>query len=593
MGKPRDPEAMPETPDAGSGGEDDRLTKEVLLRRLHELDGEFTKRLFDLQQHQAELAAQHAELVESQRQLENSRDRYADLYDFAPVGFVTLDPNGIIREINLTGARLIGTERARLIGLPLVSFTAKDHRRAFLDHLVLCRKGPAESLIRVDLVLRTHGGREIPIELQSHRVGGPDGRSVNTALIDLTERRRAEEDRLRAEKEREQVVQSEKGIREASEAKDRFLAMLSHELRAPLASITFALGAIREHGGIPPGIASAIDMIGRNIVLEARLIDELLDVTRIQRGKLHIELQVVDAHAILDEVVHMCAGEAHAREIELRLDLAAPVHHLKADPGRLRQVVWNLIDNAFKHTPPGGRVTLGSFGERPGMVCLFVRDSGEGVPCNMAERLFEPFEQGGAPRGGSGGLGLGLAICRGIIEAHGGRISAANSHNGKGATFVVTLPTVAAPVEPAPPPAASRSMPSRLRILFVEDNADNAAAVSEYLRLRGYEVRVARSVKVALRMATDEFDVLVSDIGLPDGSGEELLRRLREVRRVPAIALSGYGAKDDVQRSRDAGFQQHLTKPIDPEALVEAIERVAPGPRSRVARSRDRVSHRP
>src|SRR5262249_37404213 len=159
------------------------------------------------------------------------------------------------------------------------------------------------------------------------------------------------------ETERERVSQSEKVMRDAGETKDRFLAMLSHELRAPLASISFALAAIREHGALPPAVASSLQMIGRNVGLEARLIDELLDVTRIQRGKLNVELELVDVHAILDDVVRMSAGEAHTRGIEVELALKARAHHVRADPGRLRQVFWNLMDNAFKHTPAGGRVT--------------------------------------------------------------------------------------------------------------------------------------------------------------------------------------------------------------------------------------------
>jgi PAS domain S-box-containing protein len=575
-GKLGDLEATGEALVATPAGERENMTREDLIRKLHDLEVEFTKRLFDLQQHQAELAAQQAELVESQRQLEESRDRYADLYGFAPVGFVNLDRNGVIREINLTAARLLDTERAKLIGTPLVTFVAKDHRRTFLDHLVRCRKDHAETVLRVDIALHTHAGRHVPVELQSHRVGGLDGRSINSALIDLTDRQRAEQERSRAKSERERIAHAEQVMREAGEAKDRFLAMLSHELRAPLASISFALGAIREHGGLPPAVGSSLQMIARSIGIEARLIDELLDVTRIQRGKLHVELEVVDAHAVLDDVVRMSSGEARTRGIELELDLAAPAHHVRADPVRLRQVFWNLVDNAFKHTPRGGRVSLGSVEGRAGEVCLFVRDTGEGVPENMTERLFEPFEQGGAPRGGSGGLGLGLAICRGIIEAHHGRIAASRPENGPGSVFTVVLPTVAAPAVTSSQPAASQRGPSAARrILLVEDNPDNAAAVSEYLGVRGYDVRLADSMQAALRVATEGFDVLVSDIGLPDGSGVDLLRKLREERSVAAVALSGYGTKSDVARSRDAGFQRHLTKPVDPEELIDAIERVA------------------
>jgi PAS domain S-box-containing protein len=267
------------------------MTKHELIARLRDLELAFTKRVFDLEQHQAELKAQQADLVDSQRQLEESRDRYADLYDFAPVGFVSFDPNGVVREINLTAAHLLGTERARLVGIPFVTFVTGRDRRVFLDHLWHCRRDGLGTVVRMDVLLRTPGGGEIPVELQSHRAGSRE--IINTALIDLTERQRLEHERLRGEQERERILQSEKAAREASDAKDRFLAMLSHELRAPLASIGFALGAIREHAGVPAEIVNAVEMIGRNVALEARLIDELLDVTRIQRGKLSVQLEVV------------------------------------------------------------------------------------------------------------------------------------------------------------------------------------------------------------------------------------------------------------------------------------------------------------
>jgi len=253
---------------------------------------------------------------------------------------------------------------------------------------------------------------------------------------------------------------------------------------------------------------------------------------------------------------------------------------------RLRQVLWNLVDNALKHTPEGGRVTLGSTGEPAGRVGLFVRDTGEGIAPGMADLIFQPFEQGRPRREGDGGLGLGLAICRGIVEAHGGEISAATPRDGKGALFTVTLPTVAPPaVEPAERPAATPRKRTARRVLLVEDNPDNAAAMSEYLRLRGYDVHVADSVASALRAAVAGFDVLVSDIGLPDGTGQDLVRQLTGNGPVPAVALSGYGARSDIEKSRAAGFGCHLTKPVDPDELVAAIEQIAGGDRSRLAGS--------
>jgi CheY-like chemotaxis protein len=312
----------------------------------------------------------------------------------------------------------------------------------------------------------------------------------------------------------------------------------------------------------------------RNLALEARLIDDLLDITRIQRDKLRLEPEVIDGHALLHGLVEDWLPAARDAQVDIETDLGAGAHHVKADRFRLQQVFWNLLSNALRHTSAGGTITVASRDDKPGTLRLSVYDTGDGISSDLLKRIFDPFEQGQGSEGRNPGLGLGLAICKGIVEAHGATITATSAGPGRGAQFTVLLPTVA-------PPAASsasgqhRSVTRRQqRVLLVEDSPDNAAAIAEFLRARGYEVAVATSVATAVERVRDGFDVIVSDVGLPDGTGHDVMRRIRDTSRIPGIALSGYGSEDDVRRSLDAGFARHLVKPIEPDSLLNAIESV-------------------
>jgi CheY-like chemotaxis protein len=242
------------------------------------------------------------------------------------------------------------------------------------------------------------------------------------------------------------------------------------------------------------------------------------------------------------------------------LELDAAASHVRGDATRLRQVVWNLLSNAIDHTPSGGEIRLRSRNLADGSLVIEVSDSGEGIDPADLGRIFSPFEQSAGGMRGGGGLGLGLSICRGIVDAHGGRISAYSDGLGKGTTLVVELPTVAAAKtrRATRPRGPSRNGQGR-KILVVEDNMDNATALAELLQVHGYAVSVAGSVQDALNRAHEGFDVVVSDIGLPDGTGRDLIRALGRERPVKGIALSGYGADADVQRNAEAGFTRHLT----------------------------------
>ena len=531
--------------------------------------GGVRKVLAELQVHQEELRAQNEAMRGAQASLEQSRQRYADLYDFAPIGYITLDAQGLIEEINLTATASVGLERSMVLGTPLLVYVVESDRQALLDHLRKCRT-ESSALVESELRLRHATGRLIPVRLSSRHEDTRDHGRFRTVIVDLTERQEAERERV-------EVARRQAADQAASQAKDRFLATLSHELRTPLTPVLAEVSAMEDRRDLPPDLRHAIHLIRRNIELETQLVDDLLDLTRIGSGKLRFTLGVVDAHSVVQEVRGMIEREHSQKEQELRLELAAPIHHVSADGARLRQVIWNLLSNAIRFTPTRGRIVVSTRNDGPQELSISVTDSGIGIESDQLERIFEPFEQAGRT---GGRLGLGLTISRGIIEAMGGHIWASSPGLGKGATFEVRLARAQFSADRPPAESAPASNARRLRILLVEDHEDTARVLARLLRIRGHDVRVATSIQTAASVLHDELtppDLLLSDIGLPDGSGLELPARLPAVADVKLkIILSGYGSEEDVARSRQAGFDEHLTKPIDFRRLLEVIGRLAP-----------------
>jgi PAS domain S-box-containing protein len=403
----------------------------------------------------------------------------------------------------------------------------------------------------------------------------------------------------------------------ANIAKDRFLSTLSHELRTPLTPVLAVVSGLELRRELPADVHGGLAMIRRNVELEARLIDDLLDLTRVSRGKLVLELEVADLRQVLKAVFDGCrAQHEDAARRRLVLDLGADEHHVWADTPRLNQVFWNLLQNAIKFTSEDGTVTLASSNEGR-WLRVDVADTGVGIDPELLPRIFEPFEQG--QRGIThrfGGLGLGLAISRAIVELHGGSLAAASPGPGHGATFSVRLPlglplgTIGASSRPATEQAtddAAAGHPENgtgetptglgamanaivaatgdapLHILVVEDHPDSATALADLLRSVGHRVTLAENVAAAVARAEaaalgldDDggFDLVLSDLGLPDGTGFDLMRRLADRYGLRGIALSGYGAEADIARSRAAGFATHLTKPVHLRALTTAIQGV-------------------
>src|SRR5213593_3472296 len=358
-------------------------------------------------------------------------------------------------------------------------------------------------------------------------------------------------------------------------AKDHFLAMLSHELRTPLTPVLASALALESESELPKDIQESLQMIRRNVELEARLIDDLLDLTRIDRGKVQLNFEVVDAHTLLQNALEICQPEIDRKRLRHSLNLDAQKVHMRADPARLQQIFWNLINNAVKFTPRNGQIIITTSNDSKGQLRVEIADTGLGIEPEALPKIFDAFEQGGRTQ--LGGLGLGLAISKTLVEAHKGTITAQSAGRNKGSTFTLVFPTCEK-AEAQIAPAASPRLPERqpMRILLVEDHEDTNRSLTNLLRRRGYHVQSALNFQSAVNLsANEQFDVLISDLALPDGSGIDLMQKLYSKQPLLGIALTGFGMEDDIRKSYDAGFKHHLVKPIDLNKLDSLIQRGA------------------
>jgi signal transduction histidine kinase len=370
------------------------------------------------------------------------------------------------------------------------------------------------------------------------------------------------------------LEQQKSVVEAANRTKDNFLAMLSHELRTPLTPVLAALDTIEREPSSSQDAKSALAMARRNVELESQLIDDLLDLTRIAKDKLQLKFDSLDAHEIITNVAEICRADADARQLHLHLHLRAGAHHVSADTAKFQQIIWNLLKNAIKFTPAYGDVTISSTNPQRQLLAISVRDTGVGIESEMMERIFNPFEQGERSfQRRYGGLGLGLTISKSLAKAHGGTLSAKSDGRDRGSTFVLTMRTVSPPKTAAtvsPEPTGTHP----LRILLVEDHQDTCTALEKLLIRRGHLVAATHNMRSAMETAArNQFDLLISDVALPDGSGAELMTYLRAISGMRGIAISGFGMNGDIERSLEAGFAAHLVKPIKVEKLEGAIER--------------------
>src|SRR5437764_4393280 len=382
----------------------------------------------------------------------------------------------------------------------------------------------------------------------------------------MAERRRAEE----------ALQQQNAAVETANRTKDHFLAMLSHELRTPLTPVISALEALETEPAQTREVKSALAMIRRNVELETQLIDDLLDFTRIAKDKLQLRFAPVDAHVAISDVVEMCRAEAESRNLQVHLNLRANTHYVAADAAKFQQIIWNLLKNATKFTPEDGEIAISSSNPSPEVLAITVRDTGIGMESEIMQRIFDPFEQGNRSfERRFGGLGLGLAISKSLAQAHGGTLTAQSDGRNRGSTFLLSMKTIS-PAEGRDVPAKTTGESSRqgLRILLVDDHEDTCTALEKLLVRRGHLVAATHNMRSAMEAAVrNQFDLLISDIALPDGNGMKLMMQMRAISKVPGIAISGFGNNGDIEKSLQAGFAEHLIKPVKIDALEVAIER--------------------
>jgi PAS domain S-box-containing protein len=509
----------------------------------------------------------------AERALREGEQRISGIIDSAMDAIITIDEKQRIMLFNPAAQTMFRCRETEALGQPIDRFIPRRYREVHSEHIRdFARTGNtsrAMGHLRALGALRCDG-EEFPIEASISQVQVGEQRLFTVILRDITERKRQEHALEAALARAEQ----------ASTAKDHFLAVLSHELRNPLAPVTTAVAILRKKLGQEPQMEMLLEMIGRNVQLEARLIDDLLDMTRIARDKVELNRRPVAVCEILRRTTEVCMPDIEARGLHFGINIDQPPHLINADAARMQQVFWNLLKNSVKFTPRGGCVGVRCW-RQESQVIVEVADSGEGIEPEAMGRIFNPFEQ--AERDVTrrfGGLGLGLSISKALVEMHGGSIEGRSRGKGQGATFSVRLPVLGEPREqPGETVAEERIVAKPLCILLVEDHGDTANVMREFLAFEGHSVELAGDVASAIQLARQHrFDLLISDLGLPDSSGLDLIRELRARGYAgPAIAMSGFGLEPDIVRSREAGFDAHVTKPPSPERLSRLIAALTAG----------------
>jgi two-component system, chemotaxis family, CheB/CheR fusion protein len=514
--------------------------------------------------------------ITEKRQAEQDLQRLAAIVSSSEDAILAEALDGTITAWNAAAERLFGYSASEVMGRSIDLLEPAGPEDATGVTLMRIRKG--ERVQQYDTTRRRKDGQRVSVSISVSPILDGNGKTIGASKIvrDIGERKQAE---LALRASTVALEAAKKVAEEANSAKDHFLATLSHELRTPLTPALAAAQILERREDLPADIRPAIEMIRRSIELEALLVDDLLDLTKIARGKVELRRESVDLHVIVQSVADICRSEILAKRQALAVELQAAVHHAEADAARMQQVLWNLIKNAVKFTPEGGTVTVRSENPARGRIRVSVADTGAGIRPDMLTRIFEPFEQGEVAPLRHGGLGLGLSISKALVELHGGTIRAQSAGEGRGAVFMVELAVF---VEKRFAPAARVSGDAAaprwkpLSILVVEDHADTANALAQLLDSEGHAVATAGSVADALGLFRDRpFDLLITDLGLPDGSGHDLLGELRKIRPTRGIVLSGYGMDADITRSTAEGFDEHLIKPVNIRKLMTAIARIA------------------
>ncbi len=472
-------------------------------------------------------------------------------------------------EVNEAAIRHGGYSREEMLGkskMELGFWVTGEQRERMLR--LLHQEGRVRDF---EVAFRTRAGEERRLLVNSEVITFGGEPAVLSVSLDITER---SQDEARMRERREEAEALARSLREETRAKDEFLAMLGHELRNPLGTLSNAVAVLERLEG-DETMRHVVAIIGRQTSHLARLVDDLLDVARATSGKVDLQRRTVELHALAGRCLDALAQAGRTERHDVGLE-GGPVH-VHADPARLEQVVNNLLDNALKYTPPGGRirVTTEVVGEA---AVLRVRDSGQGIRTDLLGRVFDLFVQEAQSLDRSrGGLGLGLALVKRLVELHGGVVAAWSAGPGQGSEFTVRLPAAAAPAEAPGAEGAARRMVVPRRVLVVEDSPDARQSLRLLLELAGHHVETCEDGPSGLaKLGAFQPDVALIDLGLPGMDGYAVARELRrrpDTRAIRLVAVTGYGQADDRRRALAAGFDQHVTKPVDATMLDELLGR--------------------
>lgn len=524
----------------------------------------------------------------SQEGLRTSEIRYRRLFESARDGILILDAHTLkITDVNPFMSELLGYSRDEFLGKELWEigfFTDKTaSQNAF-------RVVQTNGYLRYEhLPLQTKDGRTQEVEFVSNVYEEDNRQVIQCNIRDITERKRAEDEHV-------QLLQTAQAARAeadlANDIKDEFLALLSHELRTPLTSILGWSQMLTDVALDDEASKRAIEIIVRNARAQRQLIDDLLDISRIITGKLRLEVQPVELASIIEAVVDTVRPAADARNIHLQIAFDPRTSPISGDPDRLQQIIWNLLTNAIKFTPKGGRIQVW-FERIESHVEITIKDTGQGIDPELLPHVFDRFRQSdSSSTRRHGGLGLGLSIVRQLVELHGGTVTAESPGLGGGTTVKVVFPLMSvhrelSEVDMTRPVIESRTLTDRqpslndLRVLVVDDEPDARELVAAVLTGRGADVVSVGSAGEALEeMEKHPFDVLVSDIGMPQMDGYALIEKIRQLPsdrggRIPAAALTAYAGVEDRMRVLSAGYQMHIPKPVEPAELATVVGSIA------------------
>ncbi len=531
-------------------------------------------------------------------QVDRARALLAAIVASSEDAIVSKTLDSIVTYWNTAAERLFGFTAAEMIGQSILRIIPPELQREEVDILAKLRRG--ERIERYETTRLRKDGQKLDISLTISPIRDASGTIIGAAKIahDITARRRAERELAEREAqlskvaaEREFFLQSERAARADAErlshVKDEFLATLSHELRTPLNAIQGWATLLSERTWSPEEYRRGLQTIERNVRIQVQIVNDLLDMSRIVSGKIHLEVQPIYLHEVVNNSIDAVRQTAAAKEIRLQAILDTGIGLVRGDPSRLQQVLWNLLTNAIKFTPKGGRVQVvlervNSHAE----IC--VEDNGIGIDPQFLPHVFDRFRQGdsGITRR-FGGLGLGLSIVKNLIELHGGAVRVKSPGANQGSSFIITLPISLVRSDHLAetrtqggadsPEAVELPRLDEIRVLVVDDEEDGRHLIARILENRGAQVACVSSATGAIQALSERhFDVLLSDIGMPDMDGYQLIRKVKQLDGsrpgpLPAIAITAYARTEERQRSLLAGFHMHLSKPVEARELVASI----------------------